>query len=765
MKSFSGFWKLLGASTSKIKAETESEIQLAEQFTDWAASLADSEFADAAHELDLLSDEEPEYPKFLALIREAADRSLKLRPFDVQLEGALRLLKGDVVEMATGEGKTLSGAIAAIGYALGGHAVHVISVNDYLARRDAHWMEPLFTLVGLTVGWINESSTRAEREAAYAADITYAPVNEIGFDVLRDQLVLNEKNLLSPQTDVVIVDEADSVLVDEALVPLVLAGATHDQIPSEDIVEIVRQLQPGRHFETDAEKRNIFLTDEGSRFVEKQMGGINLYDDEHVSTTLVQVNVALHAHILLQRDVHYIVRDDQVKLIDASRGRVAELQRWPDGLQAAVEAKEGLPISAAGEVLDTITVQALIGRYGTVCGMTGTAIAAGEQLRRFYDLAVSQIAPNKPCIRIDEPDRVYDTAANKTAAVVEFIRQVHASGQPILVGTQNVAESEELADLLATEGLQCRVLNAKNDAAEAAVIAEAGNYGAITVSTQMAGRGTDIRLGGSDEADRERVVEVGGLCVIGTSRYHTERLDNQLRGRAGRQGDPGMSVFFASLEDELVASGAPEAKWPGATDRDGRFTTKKAYRLIDHAQRVMEGQMLDIHAYTWRYSRLVADQRVIVAGRRDEILKTAAAAEFFAEEVPEKWAEVSASFDAADAEQLARSVMLYYLDRGWSDHLAFLNDVRESIHLRALGRQNPLDEYHRIAIDAFKDFIARAEQRAVVAFTELDISDGLPDLDLAGMARPSSTWTYMVHRNPLAQDGDTGFSSLGSVFR
>ncbi|MFY9189822.1 MAG: accessory Sec system translocase SecA2 [Lawsonella sp.] len=765
MKSFSSFWKLFGASTSKIKEETESEIQMAEQFTEWAANLADSEFADAAHELDLLSDEAPEYPKFLALIREAADRSLKLRPFDVQLEGALRLLEGDVVEMATGEGKTLSGAIAAIGYALGGHAVHVISVNDYLARRDAQWMEPLFNLVGLRVGWINESSTRAEREAAYAADITYAPVNEIGFDVLRDQLVTNEKKLLSPQTDVVIVDEADSVLVDEALVPLVLAGATHDQIPSEDIVDIVRQLQPHRHFDTDAEKRNIFLTDEGSRFVEKQLGGINLYDDEHVSTTLVQVNVALHAHVLLQRDVHYIVRNNEVKLIDASRGRVAELQRWPDGLQAAVEAKEGLPISDAGEVLDTITVQALIGRYSTVCGMTGTAIAAGEQLRRFYDLSVSQIAPNKPCIRKDEPNRVYDTAEHKLNAIVEFIREVHETGQPILVGTQNVAESEELAELLASEALECRVLNAKNDAAEAAVIAEAGKFGAITVSTQMAGRGTDIRLGGSDEADRDRVVEVGGLCVIGTSRYHTERLDNQLRGRAGRQGDPGMSVFFASVEDDLVAAGAPDARWPGATDRSGQFTTKKAHKLIDHAQRVMEGQMLDIHAYTWRYSRLVADQRKIVSQRRDELLRTDAPAEFLAEALPEKWEEVINNLDRADAEQLARSVMLYYLDRGWADHLAYLNDVRESIHLRALGRQNPLDEYHRIAIDAFQDFTARAEKKAIEAFAELDLSHGLPDLDQAGMARPSSTWTYMVHRNPLAEDGDTGFSSLGGVFR
>ena len=382
-----------------------------------------------------------------------------------------------------------------------------------------------------------------------------------------------------------------------------------------------------------------------------------------------------------------------------------------------------------------------------------------------YNLEVSPIEPNKPCIRVDEKDRVYDTAGNKQAAIVTFIKNVHEKGQPILVGTQNVAESEDLADQLRAEGLHCNVLNAKNDAAEAKVVAEAGAYGAITVSTQMAGRGTDIRLGGSDEVDRSKVVDAGGLCVIGTSRYRTERLDNQLRGRSGRQGDPGMSVFFISMEDELIAAGAPDAKWPGATDRDGLFTTPKALRLVNHAQRVTEGQMLDIHAYTWRYSRLVADQRAIVSEQRDRILTTNVASEYFASHNTDKWSEVMAKFSAEDADQLARNIMLFHLDRGWADHLAYLDDVRESIHLRALGRQNPLDEYHRIAIEAFEDFIERAEKRAEEAFNKLDLSNGLPDLDLAGMVRPSTTWTYMVHSNPLAQDGDTGFSSLGGVFR
>lgn len=295
-----------------------------------------------------------------------------------------------------------------------------------------------------------------------------------------------------------------------------------------------------KHYEIDSDGRNVTLTDEGAEFVEAELGGINLYDEEHVGSTLVHVNIAMHAHYLLERDVHYIVRDGGVHLINASRGRVAQLQRWPDGVQAAVEIKEGLAQTGDGEVIDTITVQALIGRYPKVCGMTGTAIAAGEQFRQFYELRISQIPPNTENIRTDLPDRVYDTKANKVEAIVEYVKEIHETGQPILIGTHDVAESEELAYFLDKAGVTSVVLNAKNDAEEAKIIAEAGTKNAVTVSTQMAGRGTDIRLGGShdDEEAREEIVELGGLCVIGTGRHDTERLDLQLRGRAGRQGDP-----------------------------------------------------------------------------------------------------------------------------------------------------------------------------------------------------------------------------------
>ncbi|MGV0850209.1 accessory Sec system translocase SecA2 [Mycolicibacterium phlei] len=766
----SRFWRLLGASTERDQAQSMALVRKSADFDEKAAALDDEQLRKAARLLDLKDlAESGDIPQFLAIAREAAERTTSLRPFDVQLLGALRMLAGDVVEMATGEGKTLSGAVAAAGYALAGRSVHVITINDYLARRDAEWMGPMLEALGLTVGWITEKSTPDERRAAYTCDITYASVNEIGFDVLRDQLVTDVADLVSPNPDVALIDEADSVLVDEALVPLVLAGSTHRETPKVEIIRLVGELIDGEDYETDAEGRNVHLTEAGARKLEAKLGGIDLYSEEHVGTTLTEVNVALHAHVLLQRDVHYIVRDNAVHLINASRGRIAQLQRWPDGLQAAVEAKEGIETTETGEVLDTITVQALINRYPTVCGMTGTALAAGEQLRQFYKLGVSPIEPNKPNIRKDEPDRVYVTAAAKNDAIVEHIIEVHKTGQPILVGTRDVAESEELHERLVKAGIPAVVLNAKNDAEEAAVIAEAGKLGAVTVSTQMAGRGTDIRLGGSDaddhSAEKKKVAELGGLHVIGTGRHHTERLDNQLRGRAGRQGDPGSSVFFSSWEDDVVVAHLDTTKLPMETDPeagDGRVVSPKAASLLDHAQRVAEGRLLDVHANTWRYNELIAQQRAILAERRDTLLRTPTAREELKELSPKRYEELEEKLGEEKLEKICRLIMLYHLDRGWAEHLAYLADIRESIHLRALGRQNPLDEFHRMAVDAFASLAADAIEAAQQTFdTAPDIEDE-PGMDLSKLARPTSTWTYMVHDNPL---DDALSNLLPGVFR
>jgi len=761
----STFWKLLGASTEKDQNRSLGLVKQSTDFDKKAADLDDEQLRKASKllELDALA-ESHDIPQFLAIAREAAERNTNLRPFDVQLLGALRMLAGDVVEMATGEGKTLSGAIAAAGYALAGRHVHVITINDYLARRDAEWMGPLLEAMGLTVGWVAAESTADERQAAYKCDVTYASVNEVGFDVLRDQLVTDVDDLVSPNPDVALIDEADSVLVDEALVPLVLAGTTHRETPKLEIIRLVGELTPGKDYDTDADSRNVHLTETGAQKVEAKLGGIDLYSEEHVGTTLTEVNVALHAHVLLQRDVHYIVRDDAVHLINASRGRIAQLQRWPDGLQAAVEAKEGIETTETGEVLDTITVQALINRYPTVCGMTGTALAAGEQLRQFYKLGVSPIPPNTPNIREDESDRVYITAAAKNDAIVEHIAEVHETGQPVLIGTRDVAESEELHERLVRAGVPAVVLNAKNDAEEARIIAEAGKLGAVTVSTQMAGRGTDIRLGGSDEADHDEVAELGGLHVIGTGRHHTERLDNQLRGRAGRQGDPGSSVFFSSWEDDVVTANLEPGKLPTETDDDGRVVSPKAAGLFGHAQRVAEGKLLDVHANTWRYNQLIAQQRAIIVERREALLRTPTAREELEERSPERYEELSKDLNEDQLERICRLIMLYHLDRGWADHLAYLADIRESIHLRALGRQNPLDEFHRMAVDAFASLAADAIEAAQQTFETANVVEEEPGLDLSKLARPTSTWTYMVHDNPLADDTLTALS-LPGVFR
>ncbi|BBZ16413.1 protein translocase subunit SecA 2 [Mycolicibacterium gadium] len=756
---------MLGASTDRDQASSMAQVSESAEFDAKAADLDDEQLLKAAKLLNLddLADS-ADIPQFLAIAREASVRTTSLRPFDVQLQAALRMLAGDVVEMATGEGKTLSGAIAAAGYAIGGRHVHVITINDYLARRDAEWMGPLIEALGLTVGWVTADSTADERRKAYKCDVTYGSVNEIGFDVLRDQLVTDVDDLVSPNPDVAVIDEADSVLVDEALVPLVLAGTTHRETPKVELIRMVGELTEGKDYETDSDSRNVHLTESGAQKLEAKLGGINLYSEEHVGSTLTEVNVALHAHVLLQRDVHYIVRDNAVHLINSSRGRIAQLQRWPDGLQAAVEAKEGIETTETGEVLDTITVQALIDRYPTVCGMTGTALAAGEQLRQFYKLGVSPIPPNTPNIREDEEDRVYVTAAAKAAAIVEHIVEVHQTRQPVLVGTRDVAESEDLHERLVKAGVPAVVLNAKNDAEEAAVIAEAGALGSVTVSTQMAGRGTDIRLGGSDEADHDDVAELGGLHVIGTGRHNTERLDNQLRGRAGRQGDPGSSVFFSSWEDDVVAAHLDANKLPMQTDEDGRIVSPKAASYLDSAQRIAEGRMLDVHANTWRYNQLIAQQRAILVERRDTLLRTPTARDELQELSPDRYDELVEQVGEEKLEKICRLIMLYHLDRGWADHLAFLADIRESIHLRALGRQNPLDEFHRMAVDAFASLAADAIEAAQQTFDTAASIEDEPGVDLSKLARPTSTWTYMVHDNPLADDTLSALS-LPGVFR
>jgi preprotein translocase subunit SecA len=705
--------------------------------------------------------------EFAAVAREAARRALGERPYDVQLLGTLAMLSGYIAEMATGEGKTLSGALAAAGYALGGHRVHVMAVNDYLARRDAAWMRPVYQMLGVSSGCIGQDSDRRHRERAYAAQVTYAPVSELGFDVLRDRLREDGKELLGPAPDVVLIDEADSVLIDEALVPLVLAGAVGEGGADHEMATLARRLHPGRHYQVDDDGRNVQLTEAGAHAAEQALGGINLYDAANLAV-LTRLNVALHAHALVHRDVHYIVRDGGVHLISQSRGRVAALQRWPDGLQTAIEAKEGLIASDSGEILDSITIESLVLRYPIACGMTGTAIAVGEQLREFYGLEVAVIEPNRPCIRDDQPDRVYASVAEKERAIVAEIAAAHRGGRPVLAGTLDIAESERLADLLHAAGLGCVVLNAKNEAAEAVIIAEAGSYGAITVSTQMAGRGTDIRLGGT-AGGRERIASLGGLYVIGTGRHASSRLDDQLRGRSGRQGDPGGSVFFVSMEDELITSHAPGIRPPRPADADGRVTDAYALRTVQHAQRVAEGIRLEIHRNTWRYNKLIEYQRQLVLEHRDRVLRTDAALRSLATRCPGRYRELSGTASESALVLAARQIVLLHLDRAWADHLAMLAEVREGIHLRALGQSpnpfivslDPLAEFQAEAVRLYRRLLSQVEQQSAETFRVVTITADGADLAAAGLKRPTATWTYLVRDNPFGSVADRILRRIG----
>lgn len=764
MAGFRWFWDAMGGKNTRNQTKSKNIVAQAAKRGVQFASLSDADVVARAHECAQHSDDESR-ADLLALLSIGAQRSLSMNPFNVQLQAVLRILEGDVIHMATGEGKTLVGAMASVGYALQGKRVHSITVNDYLAERDAEWMGDLVRYFGLTVSAVTESLNTEQRRRAYASSIVYAPVTEIGFDVLRDQLVTQRSHAVQNGADVAIVDEADSVLIDEALVPLVLAGNEPGTAPAGRITEIVRRLKENEHYSVDADRRNVSLNDKGAALLEQVLGIQSLYDDAHVGTTLVQVNLALHAQALLIRDVHYIIRDGKIALIDASKGRVAQLQRWPDGVQAAVEAKEGLVVTEGGRILDTLTLQSLMGRYPIVCGMTGTAVEATDQLRQFYDLRVSVIEPHKQSQRFDEADRVYATQAEKFRALVKEIELLHTTGQPVLIGTSDVSESEELAQALQARDITVNVLNAKNDAEEAQIIAEAGDIGRVTVSTQMAGRGTDIRLGGANEKDRDAVVAKGGLAVIGSSRHRSSRLDNQLRGRAGRQGDPGLSLFFVSLEDDVVVVGGAGEEIKALPDADGRIDSKRITDFVAHCQRVTEGQLLEIHSQTWKYNKLLADQRVIIDERRARLLDTDQAWVELSEAVPEKAHKLSDKLDPAILVQAAREVMLYHLDRCWSDHLALMDHVRESIHLRTIARETPLDEYHRIAVREFKQLAQRAVDLAVETFRDVTIDQEGAHLADAGLTRPSATWTYMVSDNPLSNNNRSVINGIGSIFR
>lgn len=703
--------------------------------------------------------------RYLAVAREAADRAVGLRAFDEQLVGCCALLSGHAVEMDTGEGKTLVGALAAAGFAVAGRRVHVISVNDYLAERDAAWMGPFFDRLDVKAGWIGQHTSHEDRRRAYARDVVYAPVSEIGFDVLRDRFSVAVQETVAPVFDVAVVDEADAVMIDEAMLPLVLAGSSdHEAEEFDQATALVEALIPDEDFTVDGDQGAVSLTDGGLDRLEARLGRINLYDTEHLGM-FTRINLALHARALVHRDVDYLVMDGKVSLINTTRGRVAHMQRWPDGLHAALEAKEHLPVSAPGAILDQITVQDLLLQYETRAGMSGTVTTVAEELIEFYKLPAGRVERHEPSQRVDVADSIVLTEEAKTTAIVTEVATRHRTGQPVLVGTQSVAESEALAARLDSAGVPVRVLNAKNDEQEAEVVARAGEYGAVTISTQMSGRGTDIRLGGVSRFDYDRVVTAGGLAVIATSRYPSRRLDAQLRGRAGRQGDPGISLTFLSFEDDVIQLHATDRMLTRIGREQDALPGVTRQKIADQCQAIAESLRTDRHRATWVYNRAIAAQRATVLAHRGEIIGSSAADERVQDLIPEHWRRLVDARDLTRMSETTRAVALFFLDEQWVSHLTVLQEIRDGIHLRALGGEKPADEFHRLALREFHGFFDRTYQAVADFITGLGGDDIGRDLTELGLRRPSATWTYMVTDDPYGNPGDRFIRRVGKFVR
>lgn len=748
------------ASGSAVEASLESYREtVARARARGYSALSDSSIADRSRALRLAADRLSPVgleTETLALVREAARRTLGLDPFDEQMIAGLAMARGRVAELPTGEGKTLAIVLPAALHGLGGRGVHVLTFNDYLARRDSVWMGPAYRLLGLSVGCVQEGIEPARRRLAYGADVTYLSAKEAGFDFLRDGLALAAADGVQRPFHCALVDEADSILIDEARVPLVIAAAeapswaATSERPHWEVgrlAGLVRDLVPGRDFETDAEHRNVFLLDAGIAHIEAALGVGSLHSEQNQSL-LSAVHCALHAAALLRRDVDYLVREGRIEIVDELTGRVVDLRHWPDGLQAAVEAKEGLVARSAGRILGSITLQHLLGHYPILAGTTATAQPSARELWETYGLTTVVVPPHVASQRVDLPDTIFADRATKRQALVEEIRTVQATGRPILVGTASVRESEALAEDLRTRGVACAVLNARHDEAEAEIVAEAGRPGAVTISTNMAGRGTDIRLGGHQESERERVVELGGLYVIGTNRHESVRIDRQLRGRAGRQGDPGSTRFFISLEDDLFERyGLTEVllEQPGGVAPGGELRGRRLLSQIEHAQRVIEGQNFDIRRTLVRYAQLVELQRRAVQGWRQSVLRDGSLVPLD----PDLVASGHSRFGPERFGELLRRATLHHLDRLWSEHLAWLQDARESIHLVSLGGLTPLDEFRRSATAEFLELEERLRGAVVEELRRAVESATDAEGWLGRLKGPSSTWTYMVHDQEL----------------
>lgn len=750
-----------------------------------------------------------------AVVREGAKRVLGLYPYKVQIMGGIVLHEGNIAEMKTGEGKTLTATMPVYLNALTGKGVHVVTVNEYLASRDATEMGRLYEFLGLTVGLNLTGMSREEKQAAYNADITYGTNNEFGFDYLRDNMVLYKEHMVQRPLHFAVIDEVDSILIDEARTPLIISGTA--QKSTKLYIQanaFVRTLKKDVDYTYDEKTKSVQLTEEGITKAERAFGIDNLFDLKHV-TLNHHINQALKAHVTMHRDVDYVVEDGKVVIVDPFTGRLMRGRRYSDGLHQAIEAKEGLEIQNESMTLATITFQNYFRMYEKLAGMTGTAKTEEEEFRNIYNMQVVVIPTNRPVIREDRPDLIYKTMEGKFRAVVEDIAERHAKGQPVLVGTVAIETSELISNLLKKRGIPHNVLNAKNHAKEAEIIAQAGQKGAVTIATNMAGRGTDIKLG-------EGVKELGGLAVIGTERHESRRIDNQLRGRSGRQGDPGVSQFYLSLEDELMRRFGSE-NLMAMMDRLGMddsqpIQSKMVTKAVESAQKRVEGNNFDARKQLLQYDDVLREQREIIYRQRFEVLDSENLRDIVekmiqsviervvnshtpGEEMPEDWdlkgiidyvnanllpegdvtvndlrgkepeemieliwQKVKMRYDEKEQQiapeqmrEFERVIVLRAVDMKWMDHIDAMEQLRQGIHLRAYGQVDPLREYQMEGYAMFEAMIASIEEEVAKYMMKAEIHSNLERQEVAkGEAVHPKEDEGEVKKKPVRKAMDIG---------
>ncbi len=622
--------KVFGDLNEKEVKKLSSLVEEIEALDDFMQSLSDSELKDKTEEFKNKLSEGAELddilPEAFAVCREAAFRSIGLKHFKVQLIGGIVLHQGRIAEMKTGEGKTLVATLSAYLNALTGKGVHIVTVNDYLARRDREWMGQIYEFLGLTVGCIVHGISQEERIEAYKADITYGTNNEFGFDYLRDNMVIYEEQLTQRELNYAIIDEVDSILIDEARTPLIISGQGEK---STDLYEkadkFVRTLRIESDFTVEEKDKAVSLTEEGVTKSERYFSIENFSDPENMEINH-HVHQALKARNLMKRDIDYIVKDGEIVIVDEFTGRLMFGRRYSDGLHQAIEAKEGVLVRSESKTLATITLQNYFRMYQKLAGMTGTAKTEENEFRDIYNMDVVVIPTNMPVQRQDFDDAVYSTVPGKFKAIADRVKEIHETGQPVLVGTISIERSEIISEMLKRRGIKHNVLNAKHHESEAQIIMEAGREGAVTIATNMAGRGTDIVLGGHDagKAEKEKVISLGGLAIIGTERHESRRIDNQLRGRSGRQGDPGQSQFFISLEDDLMRLFGGERIQNIVTklgvEEGDVIEAGMLSRSIENAQKRVEGRNFSIRKYVLQYDNVMNKQREIIYGERLKVL-------------------------------------------------------------------------------------------------------------------------------------------------